>query len=364
MAKYSDSFRFRLQNIIDTDEALGFQHDSSQDSVAVGFAKFLRASIAASSWKKYESGWNAFCAFEKDTELYFDWPLPRQAFRAFAVWCSSTRNLQPSTIKAYLSAVRFAHQLKGLPCEEADSDPLLGLLITGARNLGFGKMPTPTDRRVVTFHLLLTLGHKIASSDWDSLSKQVVWTVCTVGFFTSARMGELLSGSTSQIDPTADLTWQDVRFNTDGSVLIHLKIPKSGDRNGEFLDVFPFPGFNCCPALALKALWKKQQEAGLSDKAAPVFRFRSGKNLTPRNLNSCLSELLSDLCGTGNKISCHSFRAGVPSTLSVHPELANSDEIKGWGRWNSECYTRYARLKHEQKEKIFTKIADILRKSI
>jgi hypothetical protein len=89
-----------------------------------------------------------------------------------------------------------------------------------------------------------------------------------------------------------------------------------------------------------------------------VFRFASGKNLTPSRSNKILASLLTDICSpTTNTITCHSFGAGIPSALSLHPELASSDNIKGWGRWQSDCYTRYTRLHHSQKRAIFEKIS-------
>jgi hypothetical protein len=46
----------------------------------------------------------------------------------------------------------------------------------------------------------------------------------------------------------------------------------------------------------------------------PVFRFGTGKNLTMSQFNSTLSSLLSDICQPGiSTITCHSFRAGIPS---------------------------------------------------
>jgi hypothetical protein len=70
-----------------------------------------------------------------------------------------------------------------------------------------------------------------------------------------------------------------------------------------------------------------------------------------------LSALLPDFCVPGeDSISCHSFRAGIPSTLALFPDLAKTDDIKGWGRWHSDCFNRYTRLHHDQKKAIFDKI--------
>jgi len=358
LAKYSGEARFGLQSLIDP-EAIGCVGETASEQLMT----LVRASVAAATWRKYESGWRAFCHFELDTETYYEWPLPPAAYRGFAVWCFCTKNLQPTTIKAYVSAIKFAHRLKGLVAHDTKDDPVYQLIVTGARNLGFLQVPKPFNRRVVTFPLLLALGHRIADTPWEPLSKQVVWAAATTAFFSSARMGELLATTPTMFDPVADLTWSDVRFS-EGSVMIHLKVPKSGDKDGEFLDLFPFPGYNCCPVKSLEALWNKQSGAGMSVGADPVFRFNSGKNLTPRQFNEILAYLLGDICGAGNIVSCHSFRAGVPSTLSTFPELANSEDIKGWGRWNSDCYTKYTRLRLDQRAKIFTKIADALRKVV
>jgi len=94
----------------------------------------------------------------------------------------------------------------------------------------------------------------------------------------------------------------------------------------------------------------------------PVFRFPSGAFLTTAHLNKVLATLLQNECTPGrDSISCHSFRAGIPSTVSMFPELASSDLIKGWGRWKSECYTLYTRLQLPQRANIFSKIAVALR---
>jgi hypothetical protein len=144
--------------------------------------------------------------------------------------------------------------------------------------------------------------------------------------------------------------------------LLHIKQPKSGIPGGEKVDLFSFPGYDCCPVLALKNLRAKQIAAGITDEALPVFRFTSGKNLTTAVLNKTLSALLADICTTGqDSITCHSFRAGIPSTLSMFPDLITSDMIKGWGRWASDCFQLYTRLSLLEKEQIFGKISQALR---
>ena len=67
---------------------------------------------------------------------------------------------------------------------------------------------------MVTFPLLLTIGHRIAGSGWDLISRQTVWAACTTAFFSSACLGELLSYCAHAHDPSADLLWRDVLFHS------------------------------------------------------------------------------------------------------------------------------------------------------
>jgi hypothetical protein len=219
----------------------------------------------------------------------------------------------------------------------------------------------PNTRRVVTLPLLITLGNRIAATSWPALDKQVIWAAATTGFFGTIRMGEILSSEEKSFSPASDLLWKDVRCSSPNSLLIHLKQPKSGMPGGEKVDLFEFPGYGCCPVRALKNLREKQIQAGNTDESLPVFRFSSGKNLTCAIMNKTLASLLSDLCIPGeDSITCHSFRAGIPSILSMFPDLVSSDQIKGWGRWQSDCYQLYTRLSLLEKEQIFGKIKQAL----
>jgi hypothetical protein len=332
------------------------------------FKKLWNLSVAKSTWGKYNSGLNAFACFEADHCTSFPWPLTTGVFRAFATWCVGKRNLQPSTVRTYLSSLKFVHHMRGLPCDHLDKDKVMTIILRGAFNHFLMKKTVSSTRRVVTFPLLRVLGHRIARSQWDPLSKQVIWSAATTAFFASTRLGEILASEEQDFSPSSDLLWEDVIFtDTPGSesVLIRLKQPKSGEKEGEYVDLFPFLGYNCCPVRTLRELRAQQIEAGTYHPSLPVFRFKSGANLTPSHFNTVLADLLSDLCSPGsNTITCHSFRAGIPSTVSMFPELATSDLVKGWGRWKSECYTLYTRLQLHQRAGIFGQIATALRSSL
>jgi hypothetical protein len=219
-------------------------------------------------------------------------------------------------------------------------------------------------RRVMTMPLLRHLGHRLSMSGWSEFSKQVVWSACTLAFFTSARMGELLAPAEAGFDPASTLLWNCVKARQDNSFLIHVRLPKSGNQQGDFLDVFEFKQYGCCPVAALKKLILLNKKIDRLDKGLPVFTFESGKFLTVQGLNNILRQLLADVVDPErDSITCHSFRAAVPSALMKHPSLASSDDVKGWGRWSSEAYQKYTRLKTDQKRGIFQKIMAVLERT-
>jgi hypothetical protein len=321
--------------------------------------KLLHASLATSTWARYESGWRAFQQFENYMSQNFTLPLSMEVVRAFATFCIVEKKLKCSSVKTYLSSLVHVHKLNGFPRFEI-KDQVVSSLLRGAEHIQMLEpVQTGSRRRVMTIQLLRHLGHRLAGSGWSAHTCQVLWSVCTLAFFTSARMGELLAPSEHAYDPASTLTWSCVKYRADDSFLVHVRLPKSGAKEGEFLDVFGFPQFGCCPVAALKRLM--QMSKGSRSPGQPVFTFESGKFLTIQGLNSILKRLLSDVVDQGrDSITCHSFRAAIPSVLTRHPTLATSDDVKGWGHWSSEAYQRYTRLKIDQKRSIFNKIMAVL----
>jgi Phage integrase SAM-like domain len=323
------------------------------------YQSIINSALAKSTWKKYSSAYSLLQKFVQCSGISLSWPLPVDTCRSFVVWCHEYRRLKKATIKTYLSGIRFIHVLKGLPFSQSLEDELVNLLLKGVSNRALQAPNQGSSRRAVTLPLLLVLGEKIASSPWRPLNKQVVWAAATTAFFASARMGEILAKA-ARHHSKEDLTWADVRESSETSLLLRLKCPKSGERQ-EFVDLFPFPGYNCCPVAALRALKAKQRAAGMAVDNQPVFRFASGVNLTMPKMNKTLAALLREECRAGeNTISCHSFRAGIPTTLALLPGRSTDGLIKGWGRWKSNAFTRYTKLKMAEKSKMFESISRAL----
>ena len=92
-----------------------------------------------------------------------------------------------------------------------------------------------------------------------------------------------------------------------------------------------------------------------------MFIYPSGNFETTEAFNKALRILLGDVVDfKEDTISCHSFRAGLPSLISQYPELMSLEDIKNWGRWSGESYSKYTRLGDVQKKKLFSMIADVI----
>ena len=319
----------------------------------------LHASLAAGTWQKYATGWRAFMAFEAHVKTRFEWPLSKEAVRGFAVFCLRERKLKPASIRAYFSSIVCLHKLKGFTDFEV-KDSLVDSILRGAANILLSSSNPPSNkRRVATLPIVRHLGHRLNESGWSESTKQSIWSAALTAFFASARMGELLSPAEDSFDPTATLTWSCVKYiqGEQDRFVIHIRLPKTGSKEGEFLDILPFPDKRICPVEALKRQFRIQRSVGLGRPQDPVFSFSPGKLLTPARFNSSLRVLLADICDfERDSITGHSFRAGIPSAVARCPELMSSDDVKNWGRWSSSTYERYQRLKSDEKLAIFEKI--------
>jgi hypothetical protein len=92
----------------------------------------------------------------------------------------------------------------------------------------------------------------------------------------------------------------------------------------------------------------------------PVFQFKNGKILTVSVFTRTMVSLLEKHVGDHAKhFSGHSFRAGIPSALANTPDLASDSDIMVWGRWSSDSYKSYTRLKHNARLAIFNKITSM-----
>jgi hypothetical protein len=231
----------------------------------------------------------------------------------------------------------------------ACSNFLAKTIIKGAKNIASYKATPKKPKFIMTLSCLKILGHEIASTDWTTIRKAVCWTACTLAFFGSFRIAEILC-PTDNAYSADTLVWSDVFFNDNLSVTITIRHPKSNRSGGERVDVFKFAGHNCCPVKALNTL----RELRKAMPHEPVFAFSEKEFLSKKHFNNIVAGLLGKHI-PDCRILGHSFRAGIPSALSAVPDLVTPEEIQAWGRWASNSYKAYTRLSHLARQQVFEK---------
>jgi len=319
--------------------------------------QYYSAAFAQSTWGRHAAALNSLKQYETSSNTSNTWPLSIETLECYVTWAFSQRGLKASTVNSYLNSLKTIHSLRKLPSDNFDSY-CIQTLIKGGENLELYNTEIKATRKVMSLPLLKIIGHEISLTDWSCNSKQIFWTACTVGFFGSFRMGEILPRKQCDNCLEDTLLWKDVKIYSNDHVLIHVKTPKSACVSGEFVDIFSFNGHGVCP---VKAIIKLRNSHKCIDVNTPVFTFESGKCLTQKIFNDTVRSLLVPRIGTSSaEISGHSFRAGIPAVLAKFPNIANSDEIMGWGRWKSGAFKVYTRLLPDQRRDVFHKITNLL----
>jgi len=314
----------------------------------------VEASFAKATWAKHCAAFNSIKKFEKDKNVKCEWPFTLENICQYVSWAINEKKLLANTVKSYLSSVKTVHELANV--YYSGNSTIINAMLRGAENIERYSGKVGTSRKVMTLALLKLIGHQIANKDWSTDSKLTVWGTCLVAFFGALRFGEILSKKSLEFCPQETLLWQDIKFRKDGSVLLHVKIDKSKNTKGSYIDIFEFPNKNCCAVQTLVAMKKLKFKL-----CNPVFQFSNGKNLCASQMNEILYNLLSPVIGeNASGITGHSFRAGLPAAMARNPDIAKDKDIKAWGRWNSDSYLLYTRLKIDQKRALFNKIVSVL----
>ena len=309
--------------------------------------KLNAASISAKSWKKYNAAFNKLTKFGLATNTEITWPLSGNILNGFVTWSTWAEKLSNSTVKSYIMALSRIQKAKGFPHIQFSKSYAKNLL-TGAKNLSNSSSKHKKQSSAISFHRLKMLKQKIHENTWEKTNKKTIWACLATAFFGSFRMGELITEKSKTFDKTSNLTWNDIHIKKE-YCKIHIKQPKSNKEGGEFVYLFPFPLKKLCPIHALKKMKQAQIKEKIWDKTLPVFRFKSGKNLTKTNVNCFLSKCFSH---SKKKFTNKSFRCGIPSSLGNFPDIANDQHIKGWGRWKSNTFLRYEHFGIRQKKYI------------
>ncbi len=282
-----------------------------------------------------------------------------KTIRAFVTWALTTKKLKPDTVKSYLYSIQTAQALSDIGPANFVQDKCIKMLLKGAENTPTVGPAYSRQRLAMNLPLLKILGHRLTETGWDDLTIQAVWAASAVAFFTSCRMGEILSQNEKIFDEHKTLLWKHIVFEKP-DILIFLPYTKTTGYKGRFLDIFELPDNDYCAVRALIELKKLTLRNSMFSMNTPVFTMHSGKFLTVKNMNKILSELLMDFADPNFMISCHSFRSAIPNFLTNHSDVFSAENIKQWGGWSSDSYKKYTRSEKNKKKSLFSKIISLM----
>jgi len=331
---------------------------SDLDFLACKLESLVLTSASVSTWNKHTSAVNSYLHFFDRYCTGVPWPCTLPNVRAYTVWALTVRKLKPATVKNYLSCIEKSQLLKGLPFVNFCNDKIISMAITGAENVA----AIPSNIKIsVNPPMMRILCHKLADCNWTEYSKQVVWSCFLLAFFTSCRMGEIVSSEESSFDQRTALTWQNIEFLDDNSgAVVFLPFTKTKKFNGDFLDIFHFKIPTFCPVTNLIRLKKMQKDLGIFSTNEPVFKFKSGLLLTKSKVNELLASFLN-CTGKEGKVTAHSFRSSIPTMISEKHSISNEKgRAKLWGRWSSETYKLYTKNVRTDRYNIYLDICTVL----
>ena len=263
----------------------------------------------------------------------------------FIMGCASD-GLRASTARCYVSQVKKAHKQSNLPWAPDTSIP--NAIIKGMENT----VKAANKRIAVTPAMMVKFWEKIASCrgpGWSAHDRRTLWTLICFLWAGSFRVSELLAPSQSGYIQEETFTWRhlkELRGNVEGVytrwISVHLTKPKEARAGHEGVNIEMFEvGALWNPVMALDKMkrdYKLEQNPSL-----PVFRWRDGRNITAKFLNSFIRECCIDLSEypANSSVSSHSFRAGIVSMMSAMG--CEEELIKSVGRWSSDAWVRYAK---------------------
>ena len=271
-------------------------------------------------------------------------PLPASELTlCYCVAYLARDNLKHSSIKAYLSAVRFLHIAEGFGDPFLPSLQRLQYTLRGIKRCKAEKGGNKKERLPMSPDIL-----RLIKRVWDQKSSdhdyRMLWAACCLGFFGFLRAGEFTVPTDSSFDPEAHLCYSDIAVdNSSIPQVIRITIKQSKTdpfRKGINL----FLGGTLVDLCPVESLLNYLVVRGSKD--GPLFIFKDGQPLTRQRLVTALREVLQVAGVDQSKNSGHSFRIGAATTAAARG--MEDSIIKTLGRWNSVAYLQYVKIPRQQ----------------
>ena len=296
--------------------------------------RLLHAAVAPGTHKTYATGWEAFSRFcQQQSSLVPGTPAVPADIRRFIAWLSLQAKA-PATIATYVSAVGYAHKIRGWA--DPTQDFLVSKLLEGCRR----DRPSTDARIPVTLSMLTRIVRALPNVCTSVYEAQLFKAAFLAAFFGFMRIGEFAADSKTRIQPSV-IKAADIHFDEGLSVTI--SFPRSKNNQKGLSQVIRLQKAmdshsTVCP---VKALTTFAEARPASPDDCPFFRHFGGCPLTRYQVTAVLQKAISFARLNGERISSHSFRIGAASY--AHDLGVSSNDIRAMGRWRSNAFSSYVR---------------------
>lgn len=249
-------------------------------------------------------------------------------------------SLSASTVKSYLSAVRYAQIALGLGDPGMGGMAQLEYVVKGMKRLS----PSQSQRKRLPITPPVLGRMKQA---WASLPDQrdtaMLWAAATLCFFGFLRSGEIVVPSDSSFCQDRHLSFEDIRVDSHAApqfLEVRIKESKTDPFRKGVTIVIGRTGGELCPVAAVLGYMAARGPA-----AGPLFHFSDGRALTRARFVAAVRVALTRAGVDAKGYSGHSFRIGAATTAAQRG--MQDSLIKTLGRWESSAYTIYIRTPRE-----------------
>ena len=303
-------------------------------------ADLWKYAVSAGTAKSYQSAFHTFQNFSTLANVTSHHskfpPLSEGLLVKFVTYCANLLHLKFTTIKLYLSAIRFNYIRAGHVCSFENMHSLKYILQAIKRKQS---IQTPQKRFPITIDILRNLCQLLNKGVFSPFTDTMLKSACLLAFYGFLRCGEFTVKNTT-LHQENILCIKDITFSPCNTKLsLKLNASKTDPfRKGVNIQIFENQVL--FPVSAVSQYVKLRYELG-ANQSSPLFVDADKSVLSRDHFLTYLHHLLARLGLDTTKFNGHSFRIGAATSAAASG--VQDHVIQTLGRWSSTCYTKYIR---------------------
>ena len=282
--------------------------------------------LANASEKSYNNHWASFSKFMFET-FHLSPMLATSYHVSLYITFLHSCNLQPSTVRSYLSAISFTHKLHG------NQDPTNCFRIRKLIEAFKRKSHNAYDRKPIKRCLLKKMVRRLKKVTHTEYDRWLFNAIFIIMYHACLRVSEVARSSNSK----HTMSFKQM-FIRGGKLVLCLKSYKHSNQRTSKI-VLPACKGCICPVRAYKKYKKLRKRI-----PGPFFLKENGKAASRNVIAKMLKKVIEALSLNPKHFNTHSFRIGKITDLATTG--SSSNKIKSAGRFHSNAYLNYIKPGH------------------